>query len=247
MISAVIITKNEEKNIKECIKTVLWCSEIIVIDDNSIDKTREIAGNVGAKVIRRSLDNDFSAQRNYGMSVAKYDWVLFLDADERISEKLKDEILKKIEENKFEGFYIKRVDYMWEKQLNFGDVGGVKLLRLGKKNAGKWKGNVHEIWDIKGKTKILENPIFHYPHPNLDEFLKELNYYSDIRAQELFKEGWKSSFISIILYTKLKFIYNYFIKLGFLDGIRGLIIAILMSFYSFLVRSKLWLLWQKEN
>src|SRR5687767_12381044 len=93
MISVVIITKNEEKNIEECLSSVSWCDEIIVIDDNSDDKTAEIAKNKGAKVITHALNNDFSAQRNFGLSVAKGDYVLFVDADERISPALWYEIM----------------------------------------------------------------------------------------------------------------------------------------------------------
>src|SRR3972149_11239736 len=122
MISAVVITKNEEKNIERCIKSLLWCSEIVVVDDYSDDKTVKLAKKLGAKVYQHSLDNDFSEQRNFGLLKAKGDWVLFVDADEVVSAKLQKEIIKSITQNKHVGFYIKRYDVWMGKVLKHGEV-----------------------------------------------------------------------------------------------------------------------------
>lgn len=247
-ISAVILTKNEEKNIEECLKSLCFCDEKIVIDDNSIDKTQEIARRNGAKVFIHSLDDNFSKQRNFGMSKAKNDWVLFVDADERVPEPLMLEISGlKFEEPRYTGFYIKRKDVIWGKELEHGETGNVKLLRLAKRDSGEWIGKIHEIWDIKKNTSALKNSLIHYPHQTLDQFLKEINYYTDIRVEELYKKGKKVHWWSIILYPKLKFFINYFLKRGFLDGIPGLVFAVTMSLHSFLVRGKLWLLWKEKN
>jgi len=249
MISVVILAKNEEKNIKECLQSISWCDEIIVIDDNSTDKTAEIAKKLGAKVFTHSLDNDFSEQRNFGLEKAKGEWVLFVDADERISPALWYEIMAITNDpsNQFAGFYIKRKDIMWGRQLDYGETGNIKLLRLAKKDAGKWTGRVHETWSIKGKTFTLKNPITHYPHQTIKEFLQEINFYTTLRAEELFKKKTKVYWWSVILYPKAKFIVNYLIKGGILDGLEGLVVATLMSFHSFLVRGKLWLLWNKST
>lgn len=248
MISVVVLTKNEEKNITDCIETLSWCDEVIVVDDSSEDRTREIARNLGAKVFVRSLSNDFSAQRNYGLSKAKGEWFFFVDADERVTPSLRKEIIQSINNsiNKFDGFYIKRRDFMWGKELRHGETGNTKLLRLGKRKAGEWEGKVHEEWRIKGKTVDLGAFLNHYPHQTISEFLREINYYTNLRAQELYDNGVKSNFLSIIIYAKGKFIQSYFLKLGFLDGVPGLIHAITMSFHSFLVRGKLWALWRKS-
>ena len=246
MISVVVLTKNEEKNIVDCLESLLWCDEIIVVDDNSEDRTLEVDKKMGAKVFTRSLDNDFSTQRNFGLKKASRDWVLFVDADERVSEELKEEIQSKIKNNKVDGYLIKRLDSIWGRELRYGETGNIRLVRLAKKNSWKWKRKVHEEWKIKGKIAVFKNHIDHYPHPTISEFLKEINFYTDVRARELFDRGVRSSFLSIIFYTKAKFIQNYFVKLGFLDGIHGFILALIMSFHSFLVRGKLWLLWQKK-
>jgi len=143
--------------------------------------------------------------------------------------------------NNFSGFYMKRNDYMWGKQLKYGETGNIRLLRLAKKDAGLWQGMAHEKWQVKGAIGKLVNPISHYPHKDLAEFLVEINFYTDIRAKELKLKNARVSSLSILLYPIGKFLFNFFIKRGFMDGIRGLIFAITMSLHSFLVRGKLWL------
>ncbi|MBI5122682.1 glycosyltransferase family 2 protein [Candidatus Roizmanbacteria bacterium] len=249
MITAVVLTKNEEKNIKKCLDSLSWCDEIIIVDDCSEDKTADIAKELGAKVYSHKLNNDFSEQRNLGLSAAQGDWVLFVDADEEVSQALWFEIMAITNDpkNLYAGFYIKRKDFLWDKELKYGELGNLKLLRLAKKDAGKWTGKVHEIWKIKGNTLLLQNALLHYPHQTVKEFLQEINYYSSLRAMELHKKKIKVSWWSIIFYPKAKFIVNYFFKGGFQDGLPGLVFAIMMSFHSFLVRGKLWLLWQKNS
>ncbi len=248
MISAVVLAKNEEDNIKDCLQSVSWCDEVIVIDDNSTDKTAEIAKKLGAKVYTHSLENNFSAQRNFGLEKAKGDWILFIDADERVSSALWYEIMAVTNDprNEFTGFYIVRKDTMWGKLLNYGETGNIKLLRLAKKDSGKWSGKVHEILKISGKTITLRNHLMHYPHQTIKEFLQEINYYTTLRAEELLGKKTKVYWWSIILYPKAKFFVNYFIKRGFLDGLHGFIFAFFMSFHSFLVRGKLWLLYKNK-
>ena len=250
MISAVILAKNEEKNIADCIKGLRWCDEILIVDDKSTDKTVDVAKKNGARVIMHSLENDFSRQRNYGLLEAKEQWVFFVDADERISESLAFEITNRIKESpikNYDGFFIRRIDNMWGKKLLHGETGNIKLVRLVKKDSGKWEGQVHEIWKTKKTLGELKNPIFHYPHQTVNEFLKELNFYTDIRAKELYKKGIRVHWWFVIMYPKAKFFFNYILKMGFLDGIPGFVFAILMSFHSFLVRGKLWMLWQKKQ
>jgi hypothetical protein len=111
---------------------------------------------------------------------------------------------------------------------------------MARKNSGSWQGRVHECWLVEGKTETFENPLMHYPHPTVSQFLSEINFYTTLRAKELLDKGEKVSLLKIIFYPKAKFIQNYFLRLGFLDGQPGLVQAVLMSFHSFLVRAKLW-------
>src|SRR3989344_3751826 len=157
--SAVVLTRNEEKNILECLKSLDFCDEILIIDDNSQDQTIKITEGLNdkrIKVYQRKLDNDFSAQRNFALEKARNDYVLFVDADERVEDKLKGEIL--LLGFEFDGYFIKRIDNMWGKELRFGETSDIYLLRIGNKEKGRWEGSVHEKWKINGKTRRLRNP-----------------------------------------------------------------------------------------
>lgn len=246
MISAIVLAKNEEGDVVDCIDSLKWCGEIIVIDDNSDDNTAALAKREGAIVHTRSLDNDFAAQRNYGLEQAKGEWVLFVDADERVNRSLREEIERTIQNKEaLDGYTLRRVDTMWGKELLYGETGNVVLLRLAKKEAGKWVHPVHETWKIRGVVGHLSTPLQHFPHPTISKFLQEINFYTDLRAKQLYKKGVKAPVWAIVLYPKAKFFLNYFIRRGYKDGTPGFLVAILMSFHSFLVRAKLWLLWQK--
>lgn len=247
-LSAVVLTKNEEKNLKICLSSLSICDEIIVVDDDSTDKTTDIAGEYHAKIINHKMDNnDFSGQREYGVEQASNDWVLFIDADEKLSPELQAEIQKlNLEDNKSDisAYYIKRRDWWWGRELRFGETMSTRnngIIRLIKKGSGKWEGKVHETYKINsGQKSTLNGFLEHNPHPTISEFLKSINYYSSIRAQELHKQGKRVNIWEIVLYPLFKFKYTYCIKLGFLDGPAGFVYAFMMSFHSFLVRTKLY-------
>lgn len=249
MITVIILTKNEEKNIKECLRSIKWCDEIIVLDDESVDKTVLLAERMGAKVHVRPLNGDFSKQRNFGLEKAKGEWVLFVDADERVAEPLWFEIMQHTNSSisSANGFYIKRRDIMWGRALNYGETGSSKFVRLGRRGLGLWKGAVHEEWKIKGEKAVLSKELTHYPHKNIKSFLREINFYTNLRAEELYRKNIKPNYLTILFYPTAKFLRNYFVKQGFRDGTAGLINAMMMSFHSFLVRSKLWSMNQKSK
>ncbi len=249
MVSAIILTKNEEGDIGDCIRSLRWCDEIIIVDDYSQDKTTEKCKILDprCKIYERHLNADFAQQRNFGMEQARGEWVLFVDADERVTKKLAEEILRATAQMpSVIGFRIKRDDYVFGKWLKHGETRDLRLLRLVKKGRGKWVRPVHEVWQVKGKMKELKNPLLHYPHPTVKEFLENINFYTDLNAQTFYRQGVKTGFVQILAYPAGKFIVNYFFKLGFLDGVPGLLMATFMSFHSFLTRAKLWLLWQKN-
>ncbi|OGK43306.1 hypothetical protein A3B40_02330 [Candidatus Roizmanbacteria bacterium RIFCSPLOWO2_01_FULL_37_16] len=275
-LTAIILTKNEEKNIERCLKSVDFCDEVIVVDDFSEDKTVELVNKVfkvhkvdkDYKVFQRKLNNDFAMQRNFAMEKASGEWVLFIDADEEVTQELKNEISRVIlnsflraqdysliqdlnqipnqVRNDIGAYYLKRRDFWWGRELNYGETSKVRqvgLIRLIRKNSGKWEGKVHEEFRIKNselKIKLLNNFINHYPHQNVKEFLEEINFYSTLRAREMRGQGKNSNIFEIIFYPLLKFLLTYIVKLGFLDGSAGFAYAFFMSFHSFLVRAKLY-------
>ena len=250
MLSCVILTKNEEQNIEDCIKSASWCDELIVIDDYSKDKTVEIAKRLGAKVFRRELNSDFAGQHNYGLDRVKGDWALFIHADERVPAELATEIKSEVQalfhpgggtDTTPSGFFLKRVDSLWGQTLKHGETGNTRILRLARKGAGRWERKIHETWNIKGETRTLNTPLLHYPHQTIEEFLTDVNFYSTIHAEENKKEGKRGNLFKVIFFPVFKFVQNWLFKGGFLDGGAGFIAAFVMSFHSFLAWSKLYL------
>ena len=249
-VSAVVLTKNEQDNILRCLKSLNWCTEVIVIDDYSSDRTLSIAEKSGTKTFQRKLAGNFAAQRNFGLSKAQGNWVLFIDADERISNALAQEIKAKTKQkNAAAGYTIKRQDYFMDRKLRFGETAQVNLLRLARQNTGKWVRPVHETWAIKGKIGQLKHPLDHYPHQKLSQFLAQINYYSDIEAKYRTTPGkgkYRGIFgrarllLEMIFFPLGKFLYNYLFLLGFLDGLAGLVMAMVMSLHSLLVRVKIY-------
>lgn len=244
MISAVVLTKNEEKNIYRCLHSLSFCREIIVVDDYSTDQTLKIVKKFTSKIFLRKLMHDFSKQRNFALTKVEEEWVLFIDADEFVPEPLKDEIVNTIRraDKTINGYFIKREDIFLGKRMHYGELGNIRLLRLARKNKGLWVRPVHEVWQIAGKIEILKNPLIHISHQTVKEFLNKINYYSTINARYLFDLGVDCSFKDIIIYPGVKFFLNFFVKRGFMDGFYGFIHAGFMSLHSFLTRAKLYLL-----
>lgn len=254
-LSAVVLTKNEEDRIEKCIKSLTFCEEIVVIDDFSTDGTVDKIKKLKSKsqkykpeikIFKRNLGENFSEQRNFGIKKARGDWVLFVDVDEVVSSALRKEIKEVVENEDHDGYYLKRVDKIWGGELKYGESGNIRLLRLARKNSGRWKRKVHEYWNVSGKTAILDNHLIHYPHQSIREFVSEISNYSKLHAVQNYKEGKRSNVIKIIFYPIFKFKFNYILKLGFLDGIPGFVAAVIMSFHSFLSWSNLWFLQHKK-
>jgi glycosyltransferase involved in cell wall biosynthesis len=247
-LTAIVLTHNDETIISRCLSSLRFTDEIIVIDDQSNDRTTAIAKKAGViKIYRHALNGDFAATRNFGLSHATGDWVLFIDSDESVSEALAKEILDAINHPAVNGFYLKRRDYLFGQVLRHGETGNLRLLRLARKGTGLFSRPVHEIWQVSGLTGTLQNSLDHFPHPTLTEFIFEINHYSTLNADYLAKNGVKTNFFQIIGYPLGKFVQNYFWRSGYRDGIPGLLVAVLMSFHSFLTRGKLFLLNRKHG
>ncbi len=240
-LSTIILTHNSQDTLPRTLKSVAFSDEVIVIDDASTDNTQRIAKKAGVRIVLRALKGDFAAQRNAGLREASHEWVLFVDADETVSHTLAHEIREAIGRMDVQGFYLKRDDVVWGRVVRYGETAHVKLLRLARKGAGTWVRPVHEVWNVTGPVGTLNTPLQHTPHPDVAHFLADINDYSTINARHLFDTGVRTSWLFIIGYPIAKFIHNYIMRLGFLDGMPGLLIALMMSFHSFLTRGKLWM------
>ena len=183
--------------------------------------------NIEILALNKPNIDDFAEQRNKLLKKAESEWVLFVDTDETISDKLKME-MESLDPGDFNGFYIRR------KIIFLGqEIGEDKVLRLGKKKTGKWRRRVHEFWDIEGKVGVLKNYLIHNTAEELTSYIDKINKYSDIHAGENLKEGKRSNILKIIFYPKIKFIIN------MIQG-RGFTFSMIQSFHSFLGWSKQW-------
>jgi len=239
-LSGIVLTRNEEDGIVKCLKKLSFCDEIIVIDDCSTDKTLEYARKIGVITYKRNLAGDFAGQRNFGLSKAGGDWVLFVDADEIVSNKLAQEIKKVTKNGEMDGYSVNRKDYWLKKSIKGGENGRIVLNRIVKKGKGKWVRRVHETLEIDGETEVLKNHLDHYPHTSVREFINHISFHSSLHAEENREEGKKSSLLKIISYPSGKLIKNFIKKKGFEDGTHGFVLAILMSFHSFIAWSKMY-------
>lgn len=245
-LSACVLVRNEEENLKRLLPTLDFCDEIVAIDDYSTDNTEKVLKVYKAKIYKRRLAGDFSSQRNFGISKTKGDWILFVDADELITKDLKKEILSAIKNKSVKAFRFKRFDYFWGKLIKYGEISNFNSVRLAKRDAGKWKRKVHEYWDINGQVSSVGSPLLHYPHQSINEFILDVTKYSKIHALENRVEGKRSSLLSIIFKPIGKFIVSFFLQKGYKDGIRGFIISSVMSYHSFLAWSRLWIIQKKK-
>ena len=257
MISAIVLSHNDEGSIARTLDSLIWCDEIIVIDDFSTDKTVDIAKKYTTNIHQHHLNDDFAAQRNYGLKIVEEgparrslgeggEWILFVDSDEVVSAGLAKEIQESMEIDCM-GFYMKRQDWLFGKRLRHGETGRVRLLRLAKKDAGKWERTVHEVWNVNGITGELSHTLDHFPHPDVAQFINEINHYSTLNARYLYSKNVHVRWWHIIVYPKAKFFLDYIWYLGFLDGTAGAIMALMMSLHSFLTRAKLYLLWRTHE
>lgn len=251
-ISLLLLTKNEQDNLKQWevwIHKLTCLSEIVVIDDESTDDTTKILKSFATQklsinIFKRKLNNNFSNQRNFGLNKCLNSWVLFLDADEIPSPETINYITNLSPRNGHNYSFKRNIIYL-NHHISHGQCLHDKPIKLFNKNEGEFINPVHETWQSNATTIYSHQIIFHYSIKNLNSFLEKINLYSAIRAKELFDQKKKASLWEIIFYPKLKFIDLYFLKLGFLDGVAGLILSLSLSFNSFLVRSKLWHLSQK--
>ena len=227
-ISALLITYNEEINLHRYLNDVDFADEIIIIDSFSTDKTEEIARqNPKTKFVKRKFDN-FTNQRNYGLSLAKNDWVTFFDADEGIPLELKKEIVSVFNQQPtFDAYFVYRKFFFKKKHIKYSGMQNDKAVRIFKKSKSQYKSDrmVHEIIECNGRTGYLTNKLDHFTFDNEEEYLDKLNSYSRLRAQELRLKNLKPSFYHYTIKPAYRF-FNYFVmRLGFLDGKDGYTIA----------------------
>lgn len=236
-ITGLIITLNEEKNIAEVINNIDFVDEIIVLDSFSTDRTVEIAKSFGnVKVFQNKFEN-FTDQRNLALDYATHNWILFLDADERLTKDLKQEIISTAQQdNTVEAYYFYRKFMFKDKPLHFSGWQTDKNIRFFKKDAARYSKErlVHEILRVKGRTRVMKHKLIHYSYIDYESYKLKMQNYAKLKAKELYMKEVKPNFFHFYVKPAYKFLYKYIIRLGILDGKRGFIICYLnaLSVYS---------------
>lgn len=237
-VSVTIIAFNEADNIEDCLKSVQWADEIIVVDSGSSDATFEISKKYTDKVFFNKWEG-FAKQKSFALSLANNNWVLSLDADERITPELKEEILNS-DLSGADGYYIWRKNYFLDKAIKYCGWGSDYQLRLFRKDKTKLTDRlVHEGFIVDGKTSSLKNKMIHLTHTDLKKTFSKINDYSTLEAEEKYKRKNINGF-TMILYPLIAFIQHYFFRKGFLDGVHGLMVSINHAMTKLQVYMKIW-------
>jgi glycosyltransferase involved in cell wall biosynthesis len=244
-ISVVIITKDEERNIAPCLESVRWADELIVIDSFSADQTVAIARTFTDRVFQHEWPGMVGTQRNIGLDLSSFPWVLFLDADERVTDKLKAELLEFVGSAEAESLgagEMPRKNYFFGKWLKCSYPNYTR--RLLKKGAGRYNEQPGLGFDSllinNGSIHRFSNPLEHLTSETLSQRLKKIEFDSSLQASEKFRAGNTATFSNLLFNPLMNFIKIYIIKRGLLEGIPGFLYAALTSFNTFLKYAKLW-------
>ncbi|HWA07500.1 MAG TPA: glycosyltransferase family 2 protein [Ignavibacteria bacterium] len=244
-ISAIVITYNESANITECLESLKWCDEILVIDSASSDNTCELARKY-TNNITITGNIPYGEKRNIGIDKAAFDWILWIDADERISPELKREIEELISQSatQHEAYLVNRRSFFINKFIKHCGWYPDYTLRLFKKSSGiRFDSSlVHEKAVYSGNTGRLKSDILHYTDRDFEHYINKLNKYTSLSAEELKAKGKKTTFFDIIFRPAFAFFKMYFLKLGILDGYMGLVLCSLSSIHVMTKYSKLYLM-----
>jgi len=241
-VSVIVLTKNEEKNLEGCLKSLAWARQVVVVDSQSTDRTVSIARRHGADVYVRPWPG-FTAQRNFGLSKCRQPWVLSLDADERAAEDLKRAIAETLAQpEQLDGYRVPEINLFFGRWLRHGGVYPAPHLIFYRRHKGRYSpgsGDVHEGVQIPNPG-LLNGHIIHLAYPTVDLALSKLNSYTDLEASGRLKRGIQASWYGLLWRPLERMLKNYLLKRGFLDGVPGLLYCFLNGYYTFIFELKMW-------
>jgi glycosyltransferase involved in cell wall biosynthesis len=232
-LSACIITYNEADRIEACLRSLSFCDEVVVVDSHSTDGTRELVTALGARVIERDWPG-YRTQKQFAVDAASNDWVLCVDADERVSEQLRAEIvaLRGAGFPDAAGWSVPRITDYFGRFLRHGNAYPDRLVRLFDRRRGGWHGyEIHENTRIAGTVLRVHGHLEHYSYRSLTDHLNRMQRYADLMAQALYARGRRCGLVPVLVNPQWRFIRGYFLRLGFLDGWRGLVFALIEANY----------------
>jgi glycosyltransferase involved in cell wall biosynthesis len=241
-LSAIVIAKNEARHIEACLDSLAFCDERIVIDGGSDDGTADLAQARGARVVVESAWRGFGPQKNFALSLAKGEWVLSIDADERVSEALGAAIRDAIARQKADGYEMPRLSTFCGRPMRHSGWYPDYVLRLFRRGRARFSDDlVHERVICEGPVARLKEALIHHPVERLEDSLSRMDRYSTARAEMIVASGRRVSFFTGIVRGWWTFIQTYFIRLGFLDGREGFLLAIANAEGTYYRYMKAWL------
>lgn len=241
-LSVVTIAFNEERNIVDCLNSVRWADEVIVVDSGSVDLTVELAKHFPAKVMQMEW-RGYGATKNEAMQHATGDWVLWLDADERVTPELAAEIQQIIKKDNgvFAGYTVARRAFFLGKWIKHCGWYPSRVTRLFRRTKGKFsETKVHEQLILEGSTGLLHNDLLHYTDPDLHHYFQKFNRYTSLAAEDLRTAGKQFSLFDLVVRPPFVFFKMFVLRLGFLDGVHGFILSVVSMSYVFAKYAKLW-------
>lgn len=233
-LTVVILTKNEEKNIVDAIKNAQKLTDkVLIVDSGSTDKTVALTEASNAKVVYRAWDNDFAAQRNFALEHIDTDWILYLDADERMNDELIANIAKAVASGKEAMYRLERRNSAFGKDFKYGVLGPDSVVRLFPAIGVIWEGKVHERPVGKFNEKALGGYLKHYTYASFDEYLEKMNKYASIGAEDRKMRGKKCSVLKDLVFRPaFAFFKMYVLKAGFLEGWLGFVLCLNYANYT---------------
>lgn len=240
-VSVTIITLDEAEHIGAAIDSVKWADEIIVVDSRSSDATADIARDAGARVVVRDWPG-YVEQKNYASTLAAHDWILSLDADERVPAALADEIRRTLQTTPdVKAFRMRRVAFHLGRWIRTTDFYPDYQTRLYDRRSARWQGrHVHESVVADGQVGVLNHELQHYSFRDLRDQIDRVNHYTTLSARQMFEQGRRSGALRLLVHPPAAFLRNYVLRRGFMDGAAGLIISLINSYSVFLKFAKLW-------
>ncbi len=242
-VACVVITKNEEANIQNCLRSAQWANELIVVDAESRDRTVDLARECGAKVFVRPWPG-FGLQKNFGMAQASSDWILILDADERVTEELRGEVracLERWNSGAPGAYRIPRRNFFYGARVRGGGVYPDYQVRLFRRGIAQYNDvAVHENLIVNGEIGTLVGHFDHYTERRIQDHFKKFGLYTTLAAQEKAKTVRTVGWIDLVFRPLVIWVKTYVLKQGFRDGVNGLIVCVFASMYTFVKYAKLW-------
>lgn len=230
-VSGIVLTRDEADDIVACLAGLSWAEEVLVLDSGSQDATRGLAAEAGARVEMRPFDT-FPRQRNAALELARQDWVLFVDADERVSPQLATE-LQGAAATDLAGYWIPRKNLIFGRWIRGGGWWPDHQLRLFRREKGRYDEarSVHEVVMLEGREGYLTNPLLHHNYRSVSQFLEKQRRYTDLAVRDLWQEGIRSRPWSPILQAWREFRRRFISLRGYRDGVPGLTVAVLLAWY----------------